>query len=71
MEPSGIFWMELFFVNLSLCKNIPRFVPNWTAPIIIGRHAFGDQYRATDSVIKGKGKLTINFTPKMEVKHKL
>jgi isocitrate dehydrogenase len=44
-------------------KNIPRLVPNWTAPIIIGRHAFGDQYRATDTVIKGKGKLTMTFTP--------
>lgn len=44
-------------------KNIPRLVTNWTAPIIIGRHAFGDQYRATDSVIKGKGKLTMTFTP--------
>ncbi len=37
-------------------KNVPRLVTNWTAPIIVGRHAFGDQYRATDSVIKGKGK---------------
>jgi len=44
-------------------KNIPRLVTNWTAPIIIGRHAFGDQYRATDAVIKGKGKLTMTFTP--------
>jgi len=44
-------------------KNIPRLVPNWTAPICIGRHAFGDQYRATDVVIKGKGKLTMTFTP--------
>ena len=44
-------------------KNIPRLVPNWTAPIIVGRHAFGDQYRATDTVIKGKGKLTMSFTP--------
>jgi isocitrate dehydrogenase len=44
-------------------KNIPRLVTNWTAPIIVGRHAFGDQYRATDSVIKGKGKLTMTFTP--------
>ncbi len=44
-------------------KNIPRLVNNWTAPIIIGRHAFGDQYRATDTVIKGKGKLTMTFTP--------
>jgi isocitrate dehydrogenase len=44
-------------------KNIPRLVTNWTAPIIVGRHAFGDQYRATDTVIKGKGKLTMTFTP--------
>jgi isocitrate dehydrogenase len=44
-------------------KNIPRLVTNWTAPIIVGRHAFGDQYRATDTVIKGKGKLTMVFTP--------
>ncbi len=44
-------------------KNIPRLVVNWTAPIIVGRHAFGDQYRATDTVIKGKGKLTMTFTP--------
>jgi isocitrate dehydrogenase len=42
-------------------SNIPRLVPNWTAPIMIGRHAFGDQYRATDFVVKGKGKLTIKF----------
>ncbi len=44
-------------------KNIPRLVTNWTAPIIVGRHAFGDQYRATDTVIKGKGRLTMTFTP--------
>ena len=44
-------------------SNIPRLVVNWTAPIIVGRHAFGDQYRATDTVIKGKGKLTMTFTP--------
>ncbi len=44
-------------------KNIPRLVTNWTAPIIVGRHAFGDQYRATDTVIKGKGKLSMTFTP--------
>lgn len=44
-------------------KNVPRLVPNWTAPICIGRHAFGDQYRATDLVTKGKGKLTLTFTP--------
>ncbi|MCC7302402.1 MAG: isocitrate dehydrogenase (NADP(+)) [Bacteroidia bacterium] len=46
-----------------VCKNVPRLVPNWTAPICIGRHAFGDQYRATDVLIKGKGKLTMTFTP--------
>jgi isocitrate dehydrogenase len=45
-----------------ICKNVPRLVPNWTAPIMIGRHAFGDQYRATDTVIKGKGKLKMSFT---------
>ena len=44
-----------------VCSNVPRLVPNWTAPICIGRHAFGDQYRATDFVTKGKGKLTITF----------
>ncbi len=46
-----------------ICKNVPRLVPNWTQPICIGRHAFGDQYRATDFVTKGKGKLTITFKP--------
>lgn len=46
-----------------ICKNVPRLVPNWTQPICIGRHAFGDQYRATDFVTKGKGKLKISFTP--------
>ncbi|HDR52900.1 MAG TPA: NADP-dependent isocitrate dehydrogenase, partial [Mariniphaga anaerophila] len=46
-----------------LIKNIPRLVPGWKKPICIGRHAFGDQYRATDFVTKGKGKLTISFTP--------
>lgn len=46
-----------------VCNNVPRLVPNWTAPIIVGRHAFGDQYRATDTVVKGKGKLTMTFTP--------
>lgn len=47
-----------------ICKNVPRLVPNWTAPICIGRHAFGDQYRATDFVTKGEGKLTITFEGK-------
>ena len=46
-----------------ICKNVPRYVPGWTKPIVIGRHAFGDQYRATDFVFKGKGKLTVQFTP--------
>ncbi|MGB4774861.1 MAG: isocitrate dehydrogenase (NADP(+)) [Daejeonella sp.] len=46
-----------------LMNNVPRLVPNWTAPICIGRHAFGDQYRAADFVTKGKGKLTITYTP--------
>lgn len=44
-----------------VCKNVPRLVTNWTSPIIVGRHAFGDQYRATDMVIPGKGKLTMKF----------
>ncbi|HPE35458.1 MAG TPA: isocitrate dehydrogenase (NADP(+)) [Bacteroidales bacterium] len=46
-----------------LISNIPRLVPGWKAPICIGRHAFGDQYRATDFVVKGSGKLTISFEP--------
>ncbi len=46
-----------------IIKNVPRLVPGWEFPICIGRHAFGDQYRATDFVTKGKGKLTITFTP--------
>ncbi|QCK16957.1 isocitrate dehydrogenase (NADP(+)) [Mangrovivirga cuniculi] len=46
-----------------LIKNVPRLVPGWTKPICIGRHAFGDQYRATDTLTKGKGKLTMTFTP--------
>ncbi|MCE2926744.1 MAG: NADP-dependent isocitrate dehydrogenase [Rickettsiales bacterium] len=46
-----------------ICSNVPRLVPGWTKPIIIGRHAFGDQYRATDFIIPGAGKLTMTFTP--------
>jgi len=46
-----------------LISNVPRLVPGWKGPICIGRHAFGDQYRATDFLVKGKGKLTITFTP--------
>ncbi|HEY2985082.1 MAG TPA: NADP-dependent isocitrate dehydrogenase [Jatrophihabitantaceae bacterium] len=44
-------------------RNVPRLVPSWTKPIVIGRHAFGDQYRATDFVVPGAGKLTVTFTP--------
>ena len=44
-----------------ICSNIPRLVPGWTQPIVIGRHAFGDQYRATDFVVPGKGKLSIKW----------
>ena len=46
-----------------ICKNVPRLVPGWTKPIVIGRHAFGDQYRATDIIMPGKGTLTMTFTP--------
>ncbi len=44
-----------------ICKNVPRLVPGWTKPIVVGRHAFGDQYRATDFRFPGKGKLTLTF----------
>jgi isocitrate dehydrogenase len=46
-----------------ICKNVPRLVPGWTQPIVIGRHGFGDQYRATDFVVPGPGKLTMTYTP--------
>jgi isocitrate dehydrogenase len=46
-----------------ICKNVPRYVPGWTSPIVIGRHAFGDQYKATDIKIPGPGKLTLNYQP--------
>jgi len=46
-----------------ICRNVPRLVPGWTRPIVIGRHAFGDQYRATDVIIPGKGRLTLRFAP--------
>jgi isocitrate dehydrogenase len=45
-------------------SNVPRLVPGWTKPIVVGRHAFGDQYRATDTLIPGEGSLTLTFTPK-------
>jgi len=56
-----------------VCKNVPRLVSNWTAPIIVGRHAFGDQYRATDMVIPGKGKLTMKFVGEdgKEIEHEI
>jgi isocitrate dehydrogenase len=46
-----------------VCKNVPRLVPSWTAPIVIGRHAYADQYRATDFVVPGAGKVTMTYTP--------
>ena len=46
-----------------ICRNVPRLVPGWTKPIVIGRHAYGDQYRATDFLVPGKGKLTMRFEP--------
>ena len=46
-----------------ICRNVPRLVPGWTKPIVIGRHAFGDQYRATDMVVPGAGTLTMTFKP--------
>lgn len=55
-----------------ICKNIPKLVPSWTDPVVIGRHAFGDQYRATDFKVPGKGKLEIKWTSedgKNEIKH--
>ncbi|HEX2618083.1 MAG TPA: NADP-dependent isocitrate dehydrogenase [Flavobacteriales bacterium] len=55
---NGTVFREPIVIN-----NIPRLVPGWTKPIVIGRHAFGDQYRATDMVIKGKGTLTMTFVP--------
>ena len=46
-----------------ICRNVPRLVPGWTKPIVIGRHAFGEQYRATDFLIPGAGELTMTFKP--------
>ena len=57
-----------------ICKNIPKLVPSWTDPVVIGRHAFGDQYRATDFKVPGKGKLEIKWTSedgKDEIKHEV
>src|SRR3546814_10589409 len=46
-----------------ICKNVPRLVPGWTQPMVIGRHAYGAQYRATDFVVPSAGKLTVTFQP--------
>ncbi len=57
-----------------VCKNIPKLVPSWTEPVIIGRHAFGDQYRATDFKVPGKGKMEIKWTAEdgsNEIKHEV
>ena len=57
-----------------ICKNIPRYVPGWTKPIVIGRHAYGDQYRATDFLIPGAGKLIMKFIPEdgsEEIEHEV
>lgn len=51
------------FREAIICSNVPRLVSGWKKPIVVGRHAFGDQYKATDFVVPGKGKLTIKFTP--------
>lgn len=52
------------FREAIICKNIPRLVTPWKKPIVIGRHAYGDQYKATDFVVPGEGKLEVTFTPK-------
>ncbi|AEQ51852.1 NADP-dependent isocitrate dehydrogenase [Pelagibacterium halotolerans] len=56
-----------------ICKNVPRLVPGWTQPIIVGRHAYGDQYRATDFKFPGKGKLSIKFVGEdgQEIEHEV
>jgi len=65
-SPNGTIRNELngtVFREPIIIDNIPRLVPGWTKPIIIGRHAFGDQYRATDLLAPGAGKFTVTFTP--------
>ncbi len=65
-SPNGTIRNELdgtVFREPIICRNIPKLVPGWTEPIVIGRHAFGDQYRATDFLVPGAGTLTITFTP--------
>src|ERR1700744_2274497 len=51
----------VIFREPTICQNVPRLVPGWTQPIIVGRHAYGDQYRCTDFLVPGKGKLTIKW----------
>jgi len=66
-SPNGTIRNELdgtVFREPIICTNVPRLVPGWTKPIVIGRHAFGDQYRATDFVVPGAGTLTMKFVPK-------
>ena len=65
-SPNGTIRNELdgtVFREPIICRNVPRLVPGWTDPIVIGRHAFGDQYRATEIAIPGAGTLTLTFTP--------
>ena len=65
-SPNGTIRNELdgtVFREPIICRNVPRLVPGWTDPIVIGRHAFGDQYRATEMAIPGPGTLTLRFTP--------
>ena len=65
-SPNGTIRNELdgtVFREPIICKNVPKLVPGWTNPIVIGRHAFGDQYRATDFVVPGPGTLTLSFVP--------
>ena len=65
-SPNGTIRNELdgtVFREPIICRNVPRLVPSWTQPIVIGRHAFGDQYRASDFVVPGAGNLTLTFTP--------
>ncbi|MGH7683040.1 MAG: NADP-dependent isocitrate dehydrogenase [Vulcanimicrobiaceae bacterium] len=66
-SPNGTIRNELggtIFREPIICKNIPKLVPNWTEPIVIGRHGFGDQYRASEILVPGAGKLTLRFEPR-------
>jgi isocitrate dehydrogenase len=65
-SPNGTIRNELdgtIFREPIVCRNVPRLVPGWTSPIVVGRHAFGDQYRATDFVVPGPGTLTLSYVP--------